>query len=181
MIAQLLFAVCVAAGAGLFARRVAFIRKNILMGQDVDRFDRPSDRWKVMARVALGQGKMVARPVAGIMHILIYVGFVVINIELLEIVIDGLFGTHRAFAGLGGLYDVLIGTFEVLFESWTWGYLGLHDKPMGLLDTDGFYAPLLAFLDSTVSHGFLAQATRDMLLDAPTPSQLLDALEAELS
>ena len=114
MIAQLLFAVCVAAGAGLFARRVAFIRKNILMGQDVDRFDRPADRWKVMARVALGQGKMVARPVAGIMHILIYVGFVVINIELLEIVIDGLFGTHRAFAGLGGLYDVLIGTFEVL-------------------------------------------------------------------
>ena len=63
----------------------------------------------------------------------------------------------------------------------TWGYLGLHDKPMGLLDTDGFYAPLLAFLDSTVSHGFLAQATRDMLLDAPMPSQLLDALEAELS
>ena len=74
-----------------------------------------------------------------------------------------------------------IGTFEELFEIWTWGYLGLHDKPMGLLDTDGFYAPLLAFLDSTVSHGFLAQATRDMLLDAPTPSQLLDALEAELS
>ena len=74
-----------------------------------------------------------------------------------------------------------IGTFEELFEIWTWGYLGLHDKPMGLLDTDGFYAPLLAFLDSTVSHGFLAQATRDMLLDAPTPCQLLDALVAELS
>ena len=114
MIAQLLFAVCVAAGAGLFARRVAFIRNNILMGQDVDRFDRPADRWKVMARVALGQGKMVARPVAGIMHILIYVGFVVINIELLEILIDGLLGTHRVFAGLGGVYNVLIGTFEVL-------------------------------------------------------------------
>ena len=114
MLAQLFFAVCVAVGAGLFARRVAFIRKNILMGQAVDRSDRAADRWKVMARVALGQGKMVTRPVAGIMHILIYVGFVVINIELLEIVIDGLFGTHRAFAGLGGLYNVLIGTFEVL-------------------------------------------------------------------
>ena len=86
MIAQLLFAACLAIGAGLFARRVGFIRRNILMGQDVDRSDRPADRWKVMARVAFGQGKMVARPVAGIMHILIYVGFVVINIELLEIV-----------------------------------------------------------------------------------------------
>ncbi len=73
-----------------------------------------------------------------------------------------------------------IGTFEELFEIWTWGYLGLHDKPMGLLDTEGFYAPLLAFLDSTVSHGFLAQTTRDMLLDASTPDLLLDALEAQL-
>ena len=90
MIAQLLFAVCLAAGVLLFSRRVAFIRRNILMGQHVDRSDRPADRWKVMARVALGQGKMVARPVAGVMHILIYVGFVIINIELLEIIIDGL-------------------------------------------------------------------------------------------
>ena len=114
MIAQLLFALCVAAGVGLFAKRIGFIRRNILQGQDVDRSDRAADRWKVMARVALGQGKMVARPVAGVMHILIYVGFVVINIELLEIVIDGLFGTHRVFAFLGPLYDVLIGTFEVL-------------------------------------------------------------------
>ena len=114
MIAQLLFALCVAAGAGLFAKRIGFIRRNILQGQDVDRSDRAADRWKVMARVALGQGKMVARPVAGVMHILIYVGFVVINIELLEIVIDGLLGTHRVFAFLGPLYDVLIGTFEVL-------------------------------------------------------------------
>ena len=114
MIAQLLFALCVAAGVGLFTKRIGFIRRNILQGQDVDRQDRTTDRWKVMARVALGQGKMVARPVAGVMHILIYVGFVVINIELLEIVIDGLFGTHRVFSFLGPLYDVLIGTFEVL-------------------------------------------------------------------
>ena len=114
MIAQLLFAMCVAAGVGLFAKRIGFIRRNILQGQDVNRSDRATDRWKVMARVALGQGKMVARPVAGVMHIMIYVGFVVINIELLEIVIDGLLGTHRVFAFLGPVYDVLIGTFEVL-------------------------------------------------------------------
>ncbi|MDP3535321.1 TIGR00730 family Rossman fold protein [Halomonas sp. M1] len=73
-----------------------------------------------------------------------------------------------------------IGTFEELFEIWTWGYLGLHDKPMGLLDTEGFYAPLLTFLDNTVSHGFLAQTTRNMLVDAPTPIQLLEMLEGQL-
>ncbi|UXZ54478.1 TIGR00730 family Rossman fold protein [Halomonas sp. 7T] len=73
-----------------------------------------------------------------------------------------------------------IGTFEELFEIWTWGYLGLHDKPMGLLDTESFYAPLLTFLDSTVSHGFLAQTTRNMLVDAPTPSQLLEMLEEQI-
>ena len=101
MIAQIVFAVCLAIGIGLFARRVSFIRRNILQGQNLDRSDRPSDRWKVMARVALGQGKMVTRPVAGIMHILIYVGFVVINIEMLEILLDGLLGTHRVFAFLG--------------------------------------------------------------------------------
>ena len=73
-----------------------------------------------------------------------------------------------------------IGTFEELFEIWTWGYLGLHEKPMGLLNIDEFYSPLLTFLDSTVSHGFLASATRDMLLDAATSNELLDALEAQL-
>tara|TARA_B110000003_G_scaffold46377_1_gene44594 strand:+ start:14325 stop:15647 length:1323 start_codon:yes stop_codon:yes gene_type:complete len=114
MIAQIVFAVCLAIGIGLFARRVSFIRRNILQGQSIDRSDRPSDRWKVMARVALGQGKMVTRPVAGIMHILIYVGFVLINIEMLEILLDGLLGTHRVFSFLGPFYNFLIGMFEVL-------------------------------------------------------------------
>jgi len=67
-----------------------------------------------MARIALGQSKMVVRPVAGLMHIIVYVGFVIINIELLEIIIDGLLGTHRIFSFLGGFYDLLIGSFEVL-------------------------------------------------------------------
>lgn len=73
-----------------------------------------------------------------------------------------------------------IGTFEELFEIWTWGYLGLHEKPMGLLNIDEFYSPLLTFLDGTVSHGFLASATRDMLFDAATPRELLDELENQL-
>ncbi|NYS60545.1 TIGR00730 family Rossman fold protein [Vreelandella salicampi] len=73
-----------------------------------------------------------------------------------------------------------IGTFEELFEIWTWGYLGLHDKPMGLLNINDFYSPLLTFLDNTVSHGFLGTATREMLLDAEGVSDLLDAIEAQL-
>jgi heterodisulfide reductase subunit C len=67
-----------------------------------------------MAMIALGQSKMVKRPVAGLLHIIVYVGFVIINIELLEIIIDGLFGTHRIFSFLGAFYDILIGSFEIL-------------------------------------------------------------------
>lgn len=67
-----------------------------------------------MSMIALGQSKMVSRPVAGVLHILVYVGFLIINIEVLEIIIDGLFGTHRIFAFAGGLYDFLIGSFEIL-------------------------------------------------------------------
>lgn len=74
-----------------------------------------------------------------------------------------------------------IGTLEEFFEAWTWHYLGLHDKPIGVLDTGGFYAPLLAFLDSTVEHGFLNGRTRAELIDAAEPAALLDALEARLT
>ena len=114
MMEQILFGILLATGIGLFARRIGFIRRNINMGRDVNRSDRRGARWMVMARVALGQGKMVARPLAGIMHILIYVGFVIINLEMLEIVLDGLLGTHRVFAGMGSLYNVLIASFEWL-------------------------------------------------------------------
>lgn len=82
---------------------------------DVDRKDNPKARWKNMAMIALGQSKMVKRPVAGILHIVVYLGFIIINIELLEIIIDGLFGTHRVFAPyLGVVYNVLIASFEIL-------------------------------------------------------------------
>ncbi|SDJ22333.1 TIGR00730 family Rossman fold protein [Billgrantia gudaonensis] len=74
-----------------------------------------------------------------------------------------------------------IGTLEELFEAWTWQYLGLHDKPIGVLDTASFFTPLLDFLDATVEQGFLNPATRDCLLAAETPPALLDALEARLA
>lgn len=113
-ISNLIFALFLGAAAFLFGKNLLKIRRNILLGRDIDRSDNPTKRWKTMAKVALGQSKMVVRPVAGILHILVYVGFVIINIEVLEIVIDGLFGTHRIFAFLGGFYNFLIGSFEIL-------------------------------------------------------------------
>lgn len=73
-----------------------------------------------------------------------------------------------------------IGTLEELFEVWTWQYLGLHDKPLGVLDVGGFYQPLLGFLDNAVSAGFLAATTRANLQQASTPEALLDLFESRL-
>jgi len=85
------------------------------LGKDLDRNDQRSVRWKNMIRVALGQSKMVSRPIAGTLHVIVYVGFILINIELLEIILDGLTGKHRLFASyLGGMYSFLIAIFEVL-------------------------------------------------------------------
>src|SRR5690606_15036852 len=116
MISQLAFILLLILGTGWFVRNVRKIRKNIGLGRPVNRSDRKAARWKTMARVALGQSKMVRRrAVAGIMHILIYVGFVIINLEVLEIVLDGVLGTHRLFGTLApGLYAVLIASFEYL-------------------------------------------------------------------
>ncbi len=111
---QILFAIAFFAGIGYFAFNVKKLSRNIKLGRDVDLSDNKPQRWKNMARIALGQSKMVTRPIAGALHVIVYVGFVVINIEVLEIIIDGLFGTHRIFAPLGFLYDVLIGSFEIL-------------------------------------------------------------------
>jgi len=112
---NILFAILLIVGFGFFARSVKKIIRNINLGVDVDRKDNSKARWTNMALIALGQSKMVRRPVAGILHIIVYVGFIIINIELLEIIIDGLFGTHRIFAPyLGVVYDVLIASFEIL-------------------------------------------------------------------
>jgi heterodisulfide reductase subunit C len=113
-LSSLFFTVVLAIGIGVFVRNAKKIRRNILLGQPIDRSDNPSDRWKNMGLIAFGQSKMVRRPVAGFLHLIVYLGFIIINIEVLEIITDGLFGTHRAFAGLGVLYNVLIGSFEVL-------------------------------------------------------------------
>ncbi|HNQ12096.1 MAG TPA: (Fe-S)-binding protein [Bacteroidia bacterium] len=113
-ISSLLFILCLGTGIYLFATKVKKIRRNILLGKDLNRSDNPSARWKNMIRVALGQSKMVSRPVAGLLHILVYAGFIIINIEVIEIIIDGIFGTHRVFSVLGFFYDFLIASFELL-------------------------------------------------------------------
>jgi len=112
---NILFAILLIAGFGFFATSVKKIIRNINLGGNVDRKDNPKARWANMALIALGQSKMVKRPVAGVLHIVVYLGFIIINIELLEIIIDGLIGTHRVFAPfLGVVYDVLIASFEIL-------------------------------------------------------------------
>jgi heterodisulfide reductase subunit C len=111
---NILFAILLVIGFGYFFTSIKKIRRNINLGTDVNRSDNPKARWNNMAMIALGQSKMVKRRVAGVFHVIVYVAFVVINIELLEIIIDGLFGTHRVFAFLGSTYNVLIASFEIL-------------------------------------------------------------------
>lgn len=113
-IENILFVVMLLAAGGLFAMQVRAIRANIALGLALNRSDNKSERWKTMARVALGQGKMGKRPIAALLHLIVYLGFVIINIEVLEIVIDGITGEHRVFAGIGALYNGLIASFEVL-------------------------------------------------------------------
>ncbi|WP_299336733.1 4Fe-4S dicluster domain-containing protein [uncultured Psychroserpens sp.] len=111
---QIVFAIALIIGVGYFARNVKRIKRNINLGRDEDVSDNKSQRWKNMTMIALGQSKMVKRPIAGILHVIVYVGFVIINIEVLEIIIDGLTGKHRIFSSAGTIYDVLIASFEIL-------------------------------------------------------------------
>ncbi len=113
-ISNIIFAILLVVGVGFFVKNIKKIIRNINLGKDLDRSDNPSERWKNMINIALGQSKMTSRPVAGILHIIVYVGFIIINIEVIEIIIDGLFGTHRVFSFAGGLYSFLIGSFEIL-------------------------------------------------------------------
>lgn len=112
---NLFFSLVLVLGIGFFVRNILRIKADIGLGRDINRSDQSSRRWGQMIRVALGQSKMVTRPVAGIMHIIVYVGFILINIELLEIIVDGVLGTHRIFAPyLGSFYNVIIASFEIL-------------------------------------------------------------------
>ena len=112
---QILFAIAAGVAVWLFARKAVQIRRNILLGKDELYNDRPADRWKNVFLLAFGQKKMFRKPLVAVMHFIIYAGFIIINIEVLEIFIDGVVGTHRLFAGwLGSFYTFLINAFEFL-------------------------------------------------------------------
>ncbi|GAA4807484.1 (Fe-S)-binding protein [Litoribaculum gwangyangense] len=113
---NILFIIILILGIGYFSKNVKKLIRNIKLGKDVDVSDHKQERLKNMALIAFGQSKMVRRPIAGLLHVIVYIGFIIINIEVLEIIIDGIFGTHRI--GLQvlpkSIYGFLIGTFEIL-------------------------------------------------------------------
>ncbi|WP_347374702.1 (Fe-S)-binding protein [Aequorivita sp. Q41] len=115
-IPNILFTIALAAGIGYFTSNIRKIIRNIKLGQEVDASDNTAQRWKNVALIALGQSKMVVRPVPGLLHIIVYLGFIIINIEVIEIIIDGVFGTHRVLSGILplGVYNFLIASFEIL-------------------------------------------------------------------
>lgn len=114
MASQIIFIFLTLAGIALFVFNMRKVIRNIKIGKAINRSDQPAKRLMTMLKVAFGQTKMAARPIPFLLHLVVYLGFVIINLEVLEIIIDGAFGTHRVFAGLGGLYDFLIGSFEFL-------------------------------------------------------------------
>ena len=114
-IQQILFVTMLLAASWLFFTNINRIRKNILLGKDEDLSDNSSLRWKNMLLLALGQKKMFRNPLVAILHFIIYAGFIIINVEVLEIVLDGMLGTHRLFLStLGGFYGFVINVFEWL-------------------------------------------------------------------
>ncbi len=115
LVQQILFIIMAAAAVYLFSRKVAEMRRNILLGRDEDLSDNSGQRWKNMALLALGQKKMFKKPFPAILHLFVYAGFIIINVEILEIFVDGVLGQHRIFAPfIGALYPFLIGFFEIL-------------------------------------------------------------------
>ena len=114
-VSELIFSLITFVALFLFSKKLLAIKRNILIGKDLDLTDNPRLRWKNVFLLALGQKKMFRNPLVAILHIFIYVGFIIINIELLEIIIDGITGQHRIFSSyLGYYYDLLINCFEVL-------------------------------------------------------------------
>lgn len=115
IISSIIFVILAVAGFGIFAVNARKIYRNIMLGQSVNRTDRPADRWKNVLLIAFGQKKMFARPVPALLHLAIYVAFMITQIELIEIFIDGIFGTHRIFKEpLGGFYTFMISLIEIL-------------------------------------------------------------------
>ena len=114
-ISQAAFVLLAGFAIWLFAKNSIQIKKNILLGKEKDLSDNPGLRWKNLLLLAFGQKKMFRNPMVAVLHFIIYAGFIIINVEVLEIVLDGLLGTHRLFlVPLGAIYSFLINFFELL-------------------------------------------------------------------
>ena len=112
---QILFVLISAVSVFLFSKKVKEISRNIKLGRDEDLSDNASRRWRNLLLLAFGQQKMFRNPLVAVMHFFVYAGFIIINIEVLEIVLDGITGKHRLFAApLGYFYSLLINAFEIL-------------------------------------------------------------------
>src|SRR6186713_231390 len=112
---QIIFIIALVLATWLFSKNILRIRRNILSGRAEDLTDNPGIRWKNVLLLAFGQKKMFKKPLVAIMHFVIYAGFIIINIEVLEIVLDGILGTHRLFLPyLGSFYTFVINFFEIL-------------------------------------------------------------------
>lgn len=115
MISTILFLILLIGGFGFFGWNVLKVRSNIRLGRDIERTDNKKERWKTMLLVAFGQKKMFTRPIPALLHFAIYAAFVITQIELIEIIVDGVFGTHRFFhESLGGFYTFIISFIEIL-------------------------------------------------------------------
>ncbi|MCW3122765.1 MAG: Fe-S oxidoreductase, partial [Flavipsychrobacter sp.] len=115
LVQQILFIILAIAAVYIFVKKVTEMRRNIMLGRKEDLSDNKGQRWKNMTLLALGQKKMFKKPTPAILHLFVYAGFIIINAEILEILLDGVFGVHRLFAPvLGNLYAYLIGFFEIL-------------------------------------------------------------------
>jgi hypothetical protein len=114
IVQQILFVILAAVATWLFIRKVTFIRKNINLGRE-ENLEPDADRWRNVLLMAFGQKRMFDKPLVAFLHFILYAGFIIINIEILEIVLDGIFGTHRLFApSLGSFYSFVINFFEIL-------------------------------------------------------------------
>ena len=115
MISSIIFIILSIFGFGFFTWNALKIRQNILLGRDLDRTDKKSERWKIMTLVALGQKKMFARPIPAMLHFALYAAFVITQIELIEIIVDGISSSHRIFRpALGGFYTFMVSFIEIL-------------------------------------------------------------------
>ena len=112
---NIIFSFLLVISLGFFGRNIKKLIRVINLGKPVDRSDNPAKRLSNMIRIALGQSKMVTKPISGALHVIVYLGFIIINIEVLEILIDGITGSHRFFSKYFNttIYNFLIASFEI--------------------------------------------------------------------